>query len=119
MTTTTTPEERAAAIEVLRRIERRIERGWTTGAYARDEDGYEVNATDADACSWCLSGAMIAGWADSGQPHLRAYDAVLAALERQIGPCNRAGWNDFPGRTQSEVLAAVRAARERLERQPE
>lgn len=31
---------------------------WTTGAYARNKEGYEVGVYDVVACKWCAVGAI-------------------------------------------------------------
>lgn len=80
-------------------------KGWTQGAYARDADGRDVNPYEKwrpspEAVCFCLYGAL-------------AHVASQAGMEKTpflVDPLPSTKWNDTPGRTQSEVVAALRAA---------
>lgn len=112
MTTPPTPEERAAAVEVLRRVEGRIAAGWSRYRMARDNRGIPCGTQSPRASQFCLLGAFDAeAYGAPVAPFLLAQNAVRAVIERPSFP----HWNDARGRKKSEVVAAVRAARERLE----
>ena len=44
--------------EVLVKARTLVEKGWTQGAFAKDDYGYIVKSTDPKACSWCATGAI-------------------------------------------------------------
>lgn len=73
---------------------RLLEKGWTQGVYE-------------DCGAFCLSGAIyeVVG---------RGGDVVPAReyVKKAIGIISLVGWNDEPGRTQAEVVSAVRKAAE-------
>ena len=85
-----------AAAEVLRRD------GWTQGDYEK-----------ADGCK-CLSGALrsVCGGIDSTEPerYLPAWGYLRALIGREA-----ITWNDAPGRTADEVIAALEAAADAAE----
>jgi len=82
---------------------------WTQGAYARDMFGSDVGSQwSDDAVCFCVMGAL-------NQVREAQHDAViLGSLSHAIRAVNGgypiAEWNDAPGRTQAEVVAALRAA---------
>lgn len=49
-----------AVIRLLERAKGFIERGWTRGAYARDENGDGVGSRNPTAVCWCAAGALSA-----------------------------------------------------------
>lgn len=93
-----------STLDVLVRARALVERGWCTGVEARDEHGNQCDESDSpSAVSWCMIGAVYRG--------ARKEDDI--ALARKAARCLTATvgglldqWNDAPGRTQSEVLAA-------------
>ncbi|MGE0289088.1 MAG: hypothetical protein AB7I42_22820 [Bradyrhizobium sp.] len=103
-----TPVERAAAVATLRDAAALVERGWTQGAWARNAAGNGVFYDAPDAVRWCAIGAI---WADDKD---RRWGALLA-LGRHVG-IEVSAWNDLPGRTADEVLAALRDCADRVER---
>lgn len=90
------------------------EGAWTQSEFMRDPTGI-VSSEDEpllpDANCWCALGAIAQvcdlnpweSWA--GHPA----DAAMWALAGVVGR-SVAGWNDAPGRTQAEVVAALREA---------
>lgn len=113
--TTTTQSEAAVfrdAIAVLRDAHKLLERGWCQGSMARDGSGTVVASHDKQACSWCASGALrtAASAATAIGDRFERTDALDKArwlLRRETGAVYISEWNDAPGRTQAEVLAAV------------
>lgn len=46
------------AQEILSQARELVRRGWTQGVVARNDKGGEVGAGDAEAVSWCATGAV-------------------------------------------------------------
>ena len=94
--------------DVLDAAATRIEQpgAWTQDAYAKRADGSTTTTTADDAVCWCAVGAIGSVAGGLGEPIVAlATDFLCEALETSI-----ADFNDAPGRTQSEVVAALRAA---------
>ena len=96
----------SAVADVLNGAADLLEReGWCQGQY-RNVDGRRCLARAlADALDLPLNGP--ANW-----HHNPLYDAAALALKQVTGRHFIAMWNDEPGRTQAEVVAALRAAAE-------
>lgn len=79
------------------------EDAWTQNSWACDANGRIVPPRSGDACCRCLDGALIAvkGTDDTH----RELEAIAVALN--VGSAME--WNDEPGRTQAEVVAALRS----------
>lgn len=79
--------------------------------YAQDAEGRSILPYSDDAKCFCLIGAIAHEWriaAGLVESKLRALPTVNAILCGDEGaPAN---WNDAPGRTQAEVVAALRSA---------
>lgn len=45
-------------VEILQRVRARIAKHWTKGAEARDAEGGSTDPMSAEACSWCMIGAI-------------------------------------------------------------
>jgi len=103
--------------ELLRRAKSLLEeRGWTQGVYARVGDR-PCHPWADNPTSFCSAGAVMAASqcvAQDGYSHL-AEKAVIA-LQGAIGG-TVAFFNDAPGRTKDEVLAAFDRAIEIAERE--
>lgn len=91
--------------EVLNKAADLLEKpgAWTQGEGARTPEGGGVRANDLRACSWDIIGAIhkaapTDGLADSAKNYMLA----------TIG--NLTNYNDAPGRTQAEVVEALRQA---------
>lgn len=99
----------SAVADVLNRAADLIERdGWCQRRY-RGQDGEH-----------CVSDALIraAGMGEPGDTGQQArvmtlYCEASDALRAKVRRKNLPRWNDAPGRTQAEVVAALRAAAER------
>ena len=90
-------------------------RGWTQGACARTESGARVEWNSNRAARWCASGAILHCSPDTAAMILtntlsRARCALVSVVGESI-----AAWNDAPGRTQGEVVAALRLAADRAQ----
>ena len=108
----TTPEQEVA--ELLRKAAYRVGQpgAWTQHYLGRLKNGtgtYVRNVlSGSDIHSRCMLGALYCEYDMDPAPNVHAaYDAVV----KSIGTGLIADWNDFPQRTQNEVVAAlVRAA---------
>lgn len=111
--------DRAQTVTDLRNAADVIERdGWHQGAYFQPEDG-----NGSGGCRVCASGAIntaVHGFAwppifDTSERE-RADAAWYAASTFADGPWGSIVlWNDEPGRTAEEVIAALRGAADKLE----
>jgi hypothetical protein len=97
-------ESNAGAKEVLVKARAKIEQGWTQGTFARNGNQEYVYPTDSDAVSWCVRGAICVVVVEETEDlGFRARRLLASANQITEG---LAVWNDTPGRTQAEVLAA-------------
>jgi hypothetical protein len=96
--------------EVLIAARGLIAKGWTQGFAARDVAGQSVEPwSSPSACSWCIVGALnVACGTDVSETYdgLARRKAAFESLEPFVGCEDWLFWNDTPGRTQAEVLAA-------------
>ena len=89
---------------------------WTQGRYWTDADGatYNDNPEGALPVCWCAIGALgEVGKVDPADLSLRGHkvtDKAYKALVDTIGNSDVVWWNDSRNRTQSQVVAAFRAA---------
>lgn len=89
------------------------EGAWIQGELGLTEDGEVVTADEIDrAVCFCMSGAV---WKAIDLPYAAAYkivlDGIFPVLNVAARQANGVGpWNDAPGRTQAEVVAALRKA---------
>jgi hypothetical protein len=101
-------------------------RGWSLGAQARDDAGSVVAAWSERASSWSLLGALLASWHHYHEDlnedvvghstDARALGDATEALGEATGTAGLDQWNDAPGRSLAEVVAAVDRALELLPR---
>lgn len=84
---------------------------WTRGWLARDRYGWGVLPLSIHAVCWCVRGAIHR----VAPSHDLMLGAVMAAGD-QAGTCTLSKWNDAPGRTADEIVAALRAAADEAER---
>lgn len=92
--------------EFLKAAQDLVRKGWCQGAWARREDGSAVDATDVDAVSFCLSGALNRIWRKTGTPP-SLYFTVSMAVHHVIRKKDAhilSEFNDAPDRTQAEVI---------------
>jgi hypothetical protein len=79
-------------------------KGWCQGALARTIAGGTVPTDSPGAASWCMVGA-IEHCSNDALPlsiETNARRLIMSALDI----CSIPAWNDHPGRTKAEVLAA-------------
>jgi hypothetical protein len=103
----------ADVAEILERAADLIEPkgAWTQGYHARDDEGNPVRPGDRAAVCWCMWGAIIARKTD-WHDYEAAVDCLYGILPRPESAAanTMAAFNDQPGRTQSEVVQALRDA---------
>ena len=79
-------------VEVLRAARAKIEKGWVQYTYEHEADGAPI--------AWCAAGAI-------SRQHLSVNESAGAyLLLRRVCGETVSAWNDAPGRTKEEVLAA-------------
>lgn len=80
---------------------------WIQKAYARDHEGTSIDENDSqvDATCWCLYGAIRR--AGNFRFQRKAEDSVAGTLLATVLNNDVTGFNDAPGRTQADVLAAL------------
>lgn len=92
----------AGALKILIEARRAIaEIGWTQELYARDGRGYECHPRNVDAVCFCSIGALVRASDGSEAGYLEAETVLSQAMGGFIIP-----FNDEPGRTKGEILAA-------------
>ena len=108
-----------SAEQLLREARALVAAGWSQQARARDADSQPTDPWSPSARSWSVIGALVAAWAShrpSGSEReaaIRAFQEANLALLAVLGD-SPASWNDAPGRTQQEALAALDRAIERV-----
>lgn len=110
--------ERRAA-DVLREAADLIEPegAWTRHELARSASGATVSPSSGAAVCWCVAGAMQRVTGSDAAVGMRSWYQYREALEFFSGVVHwsATGFNDAKGRTQAEVVAALRLAAERCE----
>jgi hypothetical protein len=94
----------------------RVLTGWCQGSIAQDEDGDAVDALSSDARRWSALGALIASWGGGPIENLRT---ALAAVHASTEQAPLEVWNDRPGRTHDDVVAAFERAIKALTASPQ
>lgn len=89
-----------------------IKKGWTQLYYARNAEGYPVEAMDESAASFCIVGALERAslYAYRGSDLRGARKAIHLVVSRGA----IADYNDEPGRTKDEIVALFDAAKEQV-----
>lgn len=85
----------------LREARKLIERGWCQDHYAETASGRECHWLDDVAAKWCILGAI-----NHANGCLLFSSEPEIILSGAVGRQPLGAWNDEPGRTQAEVLAA-------------
>jgi hypothetical protein len=99
------------ARDILSNARDLVGQGWTSGADARDRDGLPVHPWSTDARSWSVLGAVICGdETHQGRVPIDRLATAAVLLADAIGTPSLVNWNDEPGRTQADALAAFDAA---------
>ena len=96
-------------IQIIAEARQRVLAGWCQGAVASDANGRPVLSSSPEARRWSMLGALLAS--QNGQP-VSDLLAAVSSLHRSTGESALEVWNDRPGRTQKEVVAAFDRALE-------
>ena len=92
------------------------EGAWTQGVYGRSSSGaVTTQAGVKKAACRCMIGALFAASDERSiydLEHSAAYQVLVSHLSVEDEPTD---WNDAPGRTQAEVVAALRQAAKQAE----
>jgi len=91
--------------EHLRAARALVERGWCRNMPAANDLWLRTGAKCADASAWCAVGAISAV-----TDNCASADACEEAFRRAVQTPSATFWNDMPGRTKAEVLAAFERA---------
>jgi hypothetical protein len=103
-------------IEALTRTRQRLTppRTWAQHAWARTVTSIAVESSSPDATCWCLTGALMLELREldpkcgsSGLAMALACEAVAQTIGLDNCGLTLEGWNDAPGRTQSDVLGVL------------
>ena len=100
------------AKQILAGARELVYQGWCQGVDARDARGERCAPWHRDARSWSVLGALVAS--EGNDPDVRAHSSAavaelgqaVALLAEAAGIRTLQAWNDEPGRTRDEVLAA-------------
>ena len=88
--------------ECLRVALQLIMRGWCQGAQAKNRKGNRVRVCSPNAVAWCMVGAV-----NASAGGMKATEEIL---KKVTGSTALWQWNDFPTRTQSDVVVALQNA---------
>ncbi len=88
-----------------------LEKGWTQGTFARDENYKPVNEGNPSAICWCVSGAISIALPMSYELYLaiKLTDEIERITNQSI-----VAWNDSKNRTHGEVVCTVKRAEENI-----
>jgi hypothetical protein len=92
---------------ILTRAAVLVAAGWTQGTSALDRAGNRVSGSGYTAVSHDAGDAIFTA---AGTNDVAVLRPCFQAMTRVIGSPDLVGWNDTPGRTQAEVVAALKAA---------
>jgi len=108
-------KEAMTVVALLRAARRRIVKGWTKGADARDRYDQRVNPSDVDAVKWCARGA-ITGFSNDRlhQRAMKLLDDACPNDPHDVVQMDIIEFNDSVAKRKSQVLAvydkAIKAA---------
>ena len=108
------------AREVLENGRELVAQGWSQGADARDSDHDPVHPWSSEARSWSVLGAIVCGdETRRGRVPIDQLATAAILLAHAVDTPSLSKWNDQPGRTQAEALAAFDAALASAAERPE
>ena len=97
-----------------------VAQGWSQGADARDAAQMPVHPWSSEARSWSVLGAIICGdETRKGRVPIDQLARAAVVLAGTLDTPSLSKWNDQPGRTQAEAVAAFDAALASAAERPE
>ena len=84
-----------------------LAQGWCQWVLSKDSQGQEVSVDSPSAVQWCVMGAVLAAFPGEFEKQHPNVGPIVDYLLTK-GTC--VDWNNFPGRTQAEVVAAMQEA---------
>ena len=105
---------RSRGLRLLRNARELVSTGWCQGADARDPEGNAVDPWSEHAVEWSILGAIVrvleVEAEEQGEVPLDELASALYAIADLIEVDSLSDWNDAAHRTQTEVIATIRAA---------
>lgn len=101
----------------LREVASLIGSGWCCGADARNCFGSPVEASDAGATAWSLTGAL-AAVAERPETDITALRSALWGISAVVSDPSLDTWNNAKGRTRAETLQMLAQAETSLNEHP-
>jgi hypothetical protein len=97
-----------------------VAQGWSQGAEARNSDQNPVHPWSSEARSWSVLGAIVCGdETRRGRVPIDLLASAAILLAHAVDTPSLSKWNDRPGRTQAEAVAAFDAALASAAERPE
>lgn len=102
--------------DILKAARAKLALGWCQGSMVRDASGKPIDLYSEDGCKFCMLGAIATSLKEilkrppSGSDDYQPYDAARNAFIQANsveGVGAMLSYNDYPGRTQEEMLAAT------------
>lgn len=94
-----------------------LAKGWTKGAYAKNNINQRVAPDSPEAVKWCIIGALNMGCAEAADPRGQldifrqsVFDQVSSIVFAQSGESDLGRWNDKVCKSQAQALRVVDAA---------
>jgi hypothetical protein len=99
------------SLDILKSGRRLVAQGWTSGADARNRDNRPVHPWSSEARAWSVLGAIICGdETHQGRVPISQLAQAAVLLAHAVETESLTKWNDAPGRTQADAVAAFDAA---------
>jgi len=97
-----------------------VVQGWSQGADARDSDQNPVHPWSSEARSWSILGSIVCGdETRRGRVPIDQLACAAILLAHAVDTPSLSKWNDQPGRTQAQAVAAFDAALASAAERPE
>lgn len=106
----------AAELGILKEARSYVAQGWTQEVSSKNRYGLVVSPNSPYATQFCLIGSVFRASANflrksgpnpSYNDVIDLEDNIFNSLRKTCGMADIAGWNDYPVRTQAEVLALM------------
>lgn len=104
----------------LKRVKTLINKGWCQDVYAMNAYGGYEGTRSAEACKWCLAGAIRRAVSDviEDATDYRCHPVRSITEEvQQFTSYDIVQWNDADGRTKAQVKRVVQSSIDKLEKE--